>query len=198
MTDRVVDASPQSAEPPAPGRKPRPDRHRRPPWRPLARSVVVVAGLALAGYAVAMAFRARDSIGMLAWFAGSVIGHDLLLFPAYACLDRVAVVVLSRPSIAARLPVSPLNHLRAPTIAGLLLFCLSFPGIARQGAASYLAATGQTQQPFLGRWLAAVGVMFLVSGLLYAIRLAVARRRLDPQTTPNPEGPGGRVARTRG
>ncbi len=199
MTDPLVSAaSPVTADAPRPGgehsRHHR--RHRR--WRALARSAVVVAGLALAGYALLLASGVRDVAGMAAWFAGSVIGHDLVLFPAYAVVDRVVVAVLGIPSVAARLPISPLNYLRMPTIGSLLLFCLSFPGIVRQGGHSYAAATGQTQQPFLGRWLVAVGVMYVLSGLVYAARLASTRRRLDSQAAPHPEGSGGHVARTRG
>ena len=52
-----------------------------------------------------------------------------------------------------------------------------FPGIIRQESATYLAATGQTQQPFLGRWLLLTAAMFIASALLYTIRLVLARRR---------------------
>ena len=52
-----------------------------------------------------------------------------------------------------------------------------FPGIIRQESATYLAATGQTQQPFLGRWLLLTAAMFIASAVFYAIRLAAARRR---------------------
>jgi hypothetical protein len=51
-----------------------------------------------------------------------------------------------------------------------------FPGIIQQGSATYLAATGQTQQPFLSRWLLLTAAMFTVSALLYAIRLALAHQ----------------------
>jgi hypothetical protein len=52
-----------------------------------------------------------------------------------------------------------------------------FPGIMRQESATYLAATGQTQQPFLGRWLLLTAAMFIASAAFYAIRLVLARRR---------------------
>jgi hypothetical protein len=52
-----------------------------------------------------------------------------------------------------------------------------FPGIIRQESATYLAASGQTQQPFLGRWLLLTAAMFIASALLYTIRLVLARRR---------------------
>lgn len=101
---------------------------------------------------------------MLLWFAGCVIAHDLLLYPLYALADRGF----------ARL--SAVNYLRIPLLGAGLTFLLFFPGIVRDGAAAYEAATGLTQQPFLGRWLLLVAAMFAVSALTYATRSALARR----------------------
>jgi hypothetical protein len=65
---------------------------------------------------------------------------------------------------------------------------LFFPGIVQQGSATYVAATGQTQQPFLGRWSLLTASMFILSALLYAIRLVVAhqRTRVRSAGTPSP------------
>ena len=71
--------------------------------------------------------------------------------------------------------MSPRNYLRTPAL-GSGLSLLMFPGIIKQCAATYLAATGQTQQPFLGRWLLLTAVMFIASALLYAFRLVLTRR----------------------
>ena len=46
----------------------------------------------------------------------------------------------------------------------------------QQGKFTYLAATGQTQQPFLGRWLLLVAALWGLSALAYAARLALAGR----------------------
>src|SRR5699024_5626173 len=58
-----------------------------------------------------------------------------------------------------------------------------FPGIVEQGAGTYDAATGQTQDPFLTRWLLITAVLFGVSGLVYAVRLATSGRA-HPGTSP--------------
>ena len=56
---------------------------------------------------------------------------------------------------------------------GAALTLLVFlPGIIQQGAPAYAAATGQTQEPFLGRWLLLTAAMFAVSAVVYVIRLA--------------------------
>lgn len=195
MAEPTVGASALSTDPDAaPAR--RPGRPRR--FWPLLRATVIIAGLGVAGYVLVLASGAHGVGGMAAWFAGSIVGHDLVLFPAYALADRVLVAVLGKPSVSRRLRVSPLNHVRVPTLGALVLFCLYFPGIVEQGRHTYGAATGQTQQPFLGRWLLAVGLMYLVSALLFAGRLRRTRRRLDQQTARSPGRSDARVARARG
>jgi hypothetical protein len=60
---------------------------------------------------------------------------------------------------------------------GAALTLLVFlPGIVQQGAPVYAAATGQTQEPFLGRWLLLAAAMFAVSAAAYGIRVALSRR----------------------
>jgi hypothetical protein len=59
----------------------------------------------------------------------------------------------------------------------LLVF---LPGIIEQGAPTYMAATGQTQEPFLGRWLLLTAAVFAISAVVYAIRLTVKREATPP------------------
>lgn len=110
------------------------------------------------------------------WFAGAVIAHDLLLFPMYALADRIIWARRgSRPDRRRR--VSARNYLRVPALGSGLTLLVFLPGIIEQGASTYLAATGQTQQPFLGRWLLLTAAMFGASAVAYTVRLAVTRRR---------------------
>ncbi len=147
-----------------------------------------IAALALAGYVVMLLGPQAiwnhkvwwQSIAV--WFLAAVIAHDLVLFPLYALADRSVTAGLKaircrRPVLSPR--VSPLNYLRVPTLAAGLSLLLFFPGIIRQGAARYAAATGQTQQPFLERWLLLVGAVYGLSALAFAVRLAVAGRRTN-------------------
>jgi hypothetical protein len=113
------------------------------------------------------------------WFLAAIIAHDLVLFPLYALADRsltgAFAAVRSRRS-AAPPRVSALNYVRIPTLAAGLSLMLFFPGIIAQGQFSYIAATGQDQQPFLGRWLALVAAVYSVSAIAYAVRLATTAR----------------------
>ncbi|OBI17531.1 hypothetical protein A5712_23745 [Mycobacterium sp. E2327] len=140
--------------------------------------LTMLSGFALLGYVLATFNPATlwnsgtwwQSIAV--WLAAAVIAHDLLLFPLYALADR---------ALFARAPrqpnVSPRNHIRIPVLGAGLTLLIFLPGIIEQGAPTYRAATGQTQQPFLGRWLLLTAAMFAVSAICYATRLAVARRR---------------------
>jgi len=118
--------------------------------------------------------------GILLWFAGAVVAHDLVLFPLYALADRSLVRALPgrRRPMPPRVPV--VNHVRVPALAAGLLFLLFFPGILQLGTAAFVAATGQTQEPFLERWLLLTAGLFVASGVAYAVRLSragPARRR---------------------
>ncbi|MFI7674135.1 hypothetical protein [Actinophytocola sp. NPDC049390] len=103
---------------------------------------------------------------MAVWFAAAVIGHDLVLFPLYSAADHA----LQRATRRTQVPL--VNHVRVPALASELLLLLFLPGIIRQGEGTYLAATGQTQGPFLARWLLLTAAFFTTSATVYAIRHA--------------------------
>ncbi|MDT5146822.1 MAG: hypothetical protein QOC58_1467 [Mycobacterium sp.] len=110
------------------------------------------------------------------WLAAAVIAHDLLLFPLYALADRalfarVGTRAPRQPDVIAR------NHVRVPALGAGLTLLVFLPGIIRQGGPTYQAATGQSQDPFLGRWALLTAVMFASSALVYVARLLIARRR---------------------
>jgi hypothetical protein len=151
-----------------------------------------VAAWALAGYVVILLgphglWNTRvwwQSIAV--WFLAAIIGHDLILFPLYALADRslssaVDAVWKRRAGSAPHEPRLPaLNYVRVPTLAAGLSLLLFFPGIIQQGHFSYVAATGQTQQPFLGRWLLLTAALYGAAALAYAVRLAGAKHRDHP------------------
>jgi hypothetical protein len=115
------------------------------------------------------------------WFAVAVIGHDLILFPLYALAERLLPKRRrdAKPVDPRRVPV--VNYLRLPTLATALTFALFLPGIIQQGAFTYNAATGLTQEPFLGRWLLLVAGFYLTSAVCYVVRSVMTRtRRVHP------------------
>lgn len=136
--------------------------------------LILLAGFALMGYVVATAETVTlwnpkawwQSI--IVWFAAAIVAHDLVLFPAYALLDWMLSRAVVRPE-PPRVPV--VNYIRVPALGAGLTLLVFLPGIIKQGATTYAAATGQTQDPYLGRWLLLTGAMFGVSAAIYAVRV---------------------------
>ena len=159
--------------------------------------LMLVAGFALFGYVLATIKPETlwnthtwwQSIAV--WFAAAIIVHDLVLFPLYALLDRVLVAAhRERPAPGRRPPV--LNYVRIPALGAGLTLLLFLPGIIKQGAPTYLDATGQAQDPFLGRWLLLTAAMFATSAVVYAIRLVLVNRATPARvvgTTPDSDEP---------
>jgi hypothetical protein len=123
---------------------------------------------------------------MLIWFGAAIVAHDLVVFPLYAAADRLLNRVRPGPGV---------NYLRVPLLGVALTFLLFFPGIIRQGAGAYRAATGLTQEPFLARWLLLCAAMFAGSLLVYAVRWVVRRLGRGRHSTPAPVPAPARAAR---
>jgi len=170
--------------------------------------IVVLAALALGAYAISV-LGLRDLFNravwwqsIAVWFAVAVIGHDLILFPVYALGDRLLRRSRDAPTDgegasqhpSRRIPLT--NYLRMPTLAAGLLLLIFLPGIIEQGAPTYLAATGQTQAPYLSRWLLLTAAFYLTSALCYAVRTLLGQHRSGdttttaPPATPPPAQPG--------
>jgi hypothetical protein len=145
--------------------------------------LTMLAGFALFGYILATVTPVTlwnpriwwQSIAV--WFAAAIVLHDLVLFPVYALADRLLAIPADARRRRREPAVAALNYIRVPTLGSGLMLLVFLPGIIQQGELSYLAATGQNQEPFLGRWLLLTTAMFLTSAVVYAVRLVLARRR---------------------
>lgn len=146
--------------------------------------LTLITGFALFGYVVATIKPVTlwnphvwwQSI--IVWFAAAIIAHDLVLFPVCAFLDWLLSRTFVKPPPARVYPHVPvLNYIRVPALGAGLTLLVFLPGIIKQGAPTYWAATGQTQDSFLGRWLLLTAAMFAVSAGIYAVRAATVHRR---------------------
>jgi hypothetical protein len=141
--------------------------------------LTLVAGFALFGYVIATVKPVTlwnpntwwQSIAV--WFAAAIVAHDLVLFPIYALADRLLLATGAERRPASRVPV--LNYVRVPVLGAGLTLLVFLPGIIKQGAPTFTAATGLTQDVFLGRWLLLTAAMFAVSAFCYGVRLARSR-----------------------
>ncbi|MDQ4009317.1 MAG: hypothetical protein M3228_01120 [Actinomycetota bacterium] len=137
--------------------------------------LALLASFVVAGYA-GVRLLSGNPVGVGAWFIGSVVVHDLVLFPLYAGADAALVTLLRRrPALATVAGVPWLNHLRVPAVVSGVLLLVWSPLILRVSAPTYLDASGLSPQPFLPRWLAVTAVLFAISAVVLAVRVAKTR-----------------------
>ena len=141
--------------------------------------LAMLACFGLAGYAAARLVPSQP-LGVIVWFLGAVIGHDLLLVPLYSLADRSVMAAIRHRE--PRLPAVPwINYVRVPAALSGLLLLVWFPLILRLHS-SYHASTTLSADPYVWHWLAVTGALFLLSAVAFALRL-----RRNSQTAPAPE-----------
>lgn len=168
-----------------------------------AHLLLLIATIALAGFAVSRWLAAPTPVRLLVWFAAAVIAHDLIAFPIYTGLDRLFVRVVAGADpgpVLGKWRRAAINHVRIPVFLSLLLFLMWYPLILKRSDGAYFAASGHHQDPYLSNWLLAVAIIFGGSLLIFIGRLALAGGRArsaasQPQTSPPesnsaPSGPG--------
>jgi hypothetical protein len=143
----------------------------------------------LADYAAVGLLKVKP-VGVLIWFIGAVVGHDLVLLPLYVLADKsVMAVFRHRPP---KLPAVPwINYLRVPTALSGMLLLIWFPLIFRLPR-SFPTTTTLPLGPYLWHWLAVTGVLFLLSAAALALRLRMRRgprgKRKMRRPSPRPAG----------
>ncbi|GLF98480.1 hypothetical protein [Streptomyces yaizuensis] len=157
--------------------------------------LLVLASFALTLYAGVRLLRG-DTVGVLVWFVGAALIHDLLLLPAYSVTDRAARR-LCRPRPGRPVPkhrgsgapppdTAPVrhglsvNHLRVPAFLSGLLLLVWWPLILRR-VPHYTAVTGLPADVFLGRWLLITAGLFAVSALCLLLRMRRSGRSVQPE-----------------
>lgn len=142
------------------------------PWH----LVVLVVHLVVAGYAVGRVLLTGTFGNWALWFLGAILAHDLLVFPAYAGLDRL--LRRSAPRRPRRVPV--VNHVRVPLLLSGLLLLVWFPLVLGTEPDGYRRKTGLGVDVYLARWLLVSGLLVAGSALVFALRLARAHRSARP------------------
>lgn len=143
--------------------------------------LALLASLAIAGY-VAIEWLKVGAGGIVRWFLVALIVHDLVLLPLYTLLDWVAFGGDAGRARLAGARVNPIPFIRVPALLSGLLLLVFAPEILSIGP-QYRLLTGLGQGIYLGRWLAATGVMFALSGLSYAVALRRAWREPAPDAS---------------
>ena len=116
---------------------------------------------AVAGYAALQLADLRNALTILLWFAGAIVLHDLVLYPAYTVLDRALQ----------RVPIG-INHVRVPALLSGLLLLVWFPLILERAPGLYRSVTGVQPPYYLARWLLITAALFAASLLVALLRRA--------------------------
>ncbi len=94
--------------------------------------LVMIGCFALVGYVVSFVYPGPSAIGLGIWFAGAVLGHDLVLYPLYALADQpLTVSRWARRKVLPNRPprVPAINHIRAPFLGSMVLGLIYLPTI---------------------------------------------------------------------
>lgn len=142
--------------------------------------IAVVVSLMLCGYALLRINNLDSSLRIVIWIVAAALLHDLVALPFYSLLSRITHGAAAQAIESRAMMLHALNHVRVPAGLSLLLLLVYFPLIFRVASDEYMATTGQEVNVYLGRWLLISAAMFLISGVIYAIRL----RRGIPEPGP--------------
>ena len=120
-----------------------------------------LAALALAAWALLQALQLGGWERIVLWLVGAIVLHDLVLWPAYTTLDRLA---------RRGRPAGWSNYVRVPVGLSALLLLAFFPVICGKGERTYARVSGQSWEGYAGRWLIVSAVLFAAAGALYLVR----------------------------
>jgi len=116
---------------------------------------------AVAGWAGLQLANLDNAFSVLVWFAGAIVLHDLVLYPAYSVLDRG----VQRTGVS-------INYVRVPALLSGLLFLVWFPLILERAPGLYRSVTGIEPPDYLARWLLITAALFAGSLLVALLRRA--------------------------
>jgi hypothetical protein len=141
--------------------------------------LLVLCSFVLAAYA---GIRMLDGhpLGVVLWFVGAAVLHDLVLVPLYSLADRALRAAPVRPSRARTRDAAAwreqINYVRVPAFVSLVLLLVWYPLILDR-VGHYASYTGLEAGVFLGRWLLVTAALFAVSALCLAARTVRGRGR---------------------
>jgi hypothetical protein len=139
--------------------------------------LAVLSSFVVAAYALHRALELTSNPERIViWLGGSIVAHDLLLFPVYALAGVLAAAALLSGHPRDRVRIAALNHLRAPALLSGLLLLVWYPLVAGPADRGFARLTGLSKDVYLERWLLLTAALFAGSGAIFALRLPRLRR----------------------
>ena len=136
---------------------------------------------AIAAYAAFRIATKQPPLPLAKWFVGAILSHDVVLLPIYtvaliALLYLVGGRAARQDAPLARTRLLVLNHVRVPAALSVLALLLFFPLVLGLSAAGYEGVSGLSTDPYGPRFLFLTLGLFVVSGLILVVRLALGSR----------------------
>jgi uncharacterized membrane protein len=140
--------------------------------------LTLLASFALAAYALERSLELTSNPDRIViWLGGSIVAHDLILFPLYALLGVLVAGVLLPGGRRSRLRIAALNHMRVPALLSALSLLVWFPLVAGPADRTFSRATGLSKDVYLERWLLLSAALFGASAVVFALRAPRLRRK---------------------
>jgi hypothetical protein len=137
--------------------------------------LATLGSLAVVGYAILRIFEIPSTAGILLWLIGAIFLHDLIALPLYSLFLRVTEETADAAVRPRRKALLLLNSVRIPVAFSLVLLLICFPLVFQLDPSRYALTTGLDLDHYLANWLLISGVLFGLSGLLYALKLRSGR-----------------------
>jgi hypothetical protein len=138
--------------------------------------LLMLACFAIAAYALTRIKDQGELAITVVIFTAALVLHDFVGWPIYTWADRLAQRISGGRSSRRHPEVPWINHLRVPVFISGVLLIIAFPLIAQMKHSYYAAVSGVSETAYLTHWLLVTAVLFILSAVLYLIRLALARR----------------------
>ncbi|MGW7579014.1 hypothetical protein [Streptomyces sp. NPDC054765] len=158
--------------------------------------LLVLCSFFLAGYAGTRLLKG-DTLGVVIWFVGAALLHDLVFLPLYTGTDRLVQRLLRRRQRPAKAPgpvvAGGINYVRVPAFVALLLLLVWYPLILRR-VPGFSLYTALPSGVFWGRWLLITAALFAASAvcLLAALWRTHSARAHSGEPPPPPPASRGR------
>jgi hypothetical protein len=153
--------------------------------------VATAGSLLLGAYGLLRLTEIPGGAKVLIWIVAAALLHDLVALPFYSVLLRIADRAAGAAISGRAARVLALNAVRIPAGLSALLLLVFFPLILRIDPEAYESVTGLTVDPYLSRWLLISAGLFLISGVVYALRLrrGVGKAAPEPRPAAAPDEP---------
>jgi uncharacterized membrane protein len=139
--------------------------------------LAILSSFAVAAYGLRRALELTSNPdGIVVWLGGSIVAHDLLLFPVYALAGVLLAAALLSGRPRDRVRIAALNHVRTPALLSGLLLLVWYPLVAGPADGSFTRLTGLSKSVYLERWLLLTAALLAGSAAIFALRLPGLRR----------------------